>query len=109
MRLQNFIYRGDFLMKAAVVRHNPDGYADLVEKELRAIKPNEALLDMEYCGVCHTDLHVAAGDYGNKAGTVLGHEGIGIVKEIGTDVSSLQVGDRVSVAWFFEGCGHCEY
>lgn len=96
-------------MKAAVVRHNPDGYADLVEKELRAIKPNEALLDMEYCGVCHTDLHVAAGDYGNKAGTVLGHEGIGIVKEIGADVSSLQVGDRVSVAWFFEGCGHCEY
>lgn len=82
-------------MKAAVVRHNPDGYADLVEKELRAIKPNEALLDMEYCGVCHTDLHVAAGDYGNKAGTVLGHEGIGIVKEIGTDVSSLQVGDRL--------------
>ncbi|MGX9822072.1 alcohol dehydrogenase AdhP [Lactococcus lactis] len=96
-------------MKAAVVRHNPDGYADLVEKELRAIKPNEALLDMEYCGVCHTDLHVASGDYGNKAGTVLGHEGIGIVKEIGADVSSLQVGDRVSVAWFFEGCGHCEY
>ena len=45
----------------------------------------------------------------NKAGTVLGHEGIGIVKEIGADVRSLQVGDRVSVAWFFEGCGHCEY
>ena len=36
-------------MKAAVVRHNQDGYADLVEKELRAIKPNEALLDIEYC------------------------------------------------------------
>ncbi|BAL61393.1 alcohol dehydrogenase AdhP [Melissococcus plutonius] len=96
-------------MKAAVVRQNPDGYADLVEKELRPIKENEALLDMEYCGVCHTDLHVAAGDYGNQAGTVLGHEGIGIVREIGSDVTSLKVGDRVSVAWFFEGCGHCEY
>lgn len=96
-------------MKAAVVRQNPDGYADVVEKTLRAIKPNEALLDMEYCGVCHTDLHVAAGDYGNKAGTILGHEGIGRVKEIGADVTSLKVGDRVSVAWFFEGCGHCEY
>ena len=96
-------------MKAAVVRQNPDGYADVVEKELRMIKPNESLLDMEYCGVCHTDLHVAAGDYGNKAGTVLGHEGIGIVKEIGSEVTSLKVGDRVSVAWFFEGCGHCEY
>ena len=52
---------------------------------------------------------LAAGDYGNKAGTVIGHEGIGIVKEIGSDVTSLKVGDRVSVAWFFEGCGHCEY
>lgn len=96
-------------MKAAVVRQNPDGFADVVEKELRPIKANEAKLKMEYCGVCHTDLHVAAGDYGNKAGTVLGHEGIGIVTEIGEDVTSLKVGDRVSVAWFFEGCGHCEY
>lgn len=92
-------------MKAAVVRQNPDGYADVVEKELRMIKPNEALLDMEYCGVCHTDLHVAAGDYGNKAGTVLGHEGIGIVKEIGSEVTSLKVGDRVSVAWFSKDVG----
>jgi propanol-preferring alcohol dehydrogenase len=96
-------------MKAAVVRSNPDGYADVIEKVVRPIRANEALLDMAYCGVCHTDLHVAAGDYGNKAGTVLGHEGIGIVKEIGSDVTSLKVGDCVSVAWFFEGCGHCEY
>lgn len=96
-------------MRAAVVRQNPDGYVDVVEKTLRPIKANEAKLKMEYCGVCHTDLHVAAGDYGNMAGTVLGHEGVGRVVEIGEDVTSLKVGDRVSVAWFFEGCGHCEY
>jgi len=42
-------------------------------------------------------------------GRVLGHEGVGIVKEIAPDVKSLKVGDRVSVAWFFEGCGTCEY
>ncbi|GBG96449.1 alcohol dehydrogenase AdhP [Lactococcus termiticola] len=96
-------------MRAAVVRQKPDGYADVVEKTLRPIKPNEAKVKMEYCGVCHTDLHVAAGDYGNKAGTTLGHEGIGVVTEIGADVQSLKVGDRVSIAWFFEGCGHCEY
>ena len=41
-------------MKAAVVRKNPDGYVDIVDKTLRPIKSNEALLDMEYCGVCHT-------------------------------------------------------
>lgn len=96
-------------MKAAVVRQIPDGYADIIEKELREIKANEALIDMEYCGVCHTDLHVAAGDYGNKAGTILGHEGIGIVRKLGKEVTSLEIGDRVSVAWFFEGCGRCEY
>jgi propanol-preferring alcohol dehydrogenase len=96
-------------MKAAVVKNNSDGYVEIVEKELRAIKPNEALVDIEYCGVCHTDLHVASGDFGEKPGRVIGHEGVGIVSEIGENVTSLKVGDRVSVAWFFEGCGHCEY
>lgn len=40
---------------------------------------------------------------------MLGHEGIGIVTEIAPYVTSLKVGDRVSVAWFFQGCGMCEY
>jgi len=53
--------------------------------------------------------HVAHGDFGQVPGRVLGHEGVGIVKEIAPDVKSLKVGDRVSVAWFFEGCGTCEY
>lgn len=55
---------------------------------------------MECCGVCHTDLHVKNGDFGDKTGVILGHEGIGIVKEIGLGVTSLKVGDRASVAWF---------
>ena len=96
-------------MKAVVV--NPEGTnVQLVEnKELRPLETGEALVDIEYCGVCHTDLHVAHGDFGKVPGRVLGHEGIGIVKEIAPDVKSLKVGDRVSVAWFFEGCGACEY
>ena len=96
-------------MKAVVV--NPEGTnVQLIEnKELRPLETGEALVDIEYCGVCHTDLHVAHGDFGKVPGRVLGHEGIGIVKEIAPDVKSLKVGDRVSVAWFFEGCGACEY
>ena len=96
-------------MKAVVV--NPAGTnVQLIEnKELRPLETGEALVDIEYCGVCHTDLHVAHGDFGKVPGRVLGHEGIGIVKEIAPDVKSLKVGDRVSVAWFFEGCGACEY
>lgn len=94
-------------MKAAVV--TKDHRVSVEDKVLRPIKHGEALVDMEFCGVCHTDLHVKNADFGDVTGTVLGHEGIGVVKEIAEGVTSLKVGDRVSVAWFFEGCGHCEY
>ena len=97
-------------MKAVVVNPESTGVA-IEEKVLRPLETGEALVEVEYCycGVCHTDLHVAHGDFGKVPGRVLGHEGIGIVKEIAPDVKSLKVGDRVSVAWFFEGCGMCEY
>lgn len=95
-------------MKAVVVNSEGTG-VEVVEKEFRPIEAGEALVEIEYCGVCHTDLHVAHGDFGKVPGRVLGHEGIGIVKEVAPDVTSLKVGDRVSVAWFFQGCGTCEY
>ena len=95
-------------MKAVVV--NPESTGVVIEeKVLRPLKTGEALVEVESCGVCHTDLHVAHGDFGQVPGRVLGHEGIGIVKEVAPDVQSLKVGDRVSIAWFFEGCGTCEY
>ncbi|MDF7673433.1 alcohol dehydrogenase AdhP [Acetobacteraceae bacterium ESL0709] len=94
-------------MKAAVA--TKDHKVAIVDKTLRPLRHGEALLDMECCGVCHTDLHVKNADYGDKTGVILGHEGIGIVKEVGPGVTSLKVGDRASVAWFFKGCGHCEY
>ncbi|PID66141.1 MAG: alcohol dehydrogenase AdhP [Gammaproteobacteria bacterium] len=95
-------------MKAAVVNQACDG-VEIIEKPMPSVGAGEALVEVEYCGVCHTDLHVCCGDYGKQPGRTLGHEGIGIVKEIGQGVTSLQVGDRVSIAWFFEGCGKCEY
>jgi len=94
-------------MKAAVV--NKDHSVDVVEKKLRALAHGEALLKMDCCGVCHTDLHVKNGDFGDRTGIILGHEGVGVVKEVGPGVTSLKVGDRASVAWFYKGCGHCEY
>ncbi len=96
-------------MKAAVVRDPVDGYVDIKDVTLRPIKQGEALVDVEYCGLCHTDLHVAAGDFGKFPGRIIGHEGVGIVSQVADDVENLKVGDRVSIAWFFKGCGHCEY
>ncbi len=96
-------------MKAVVV--NPKGKAnvEVIENELRTLKSGEAMVNIEYCGVCHTDLHVASGDFGDVAGRILGHEGIGIVSQVADDVTSLKVGDRVSIAWMFQACGRCEY
>ena len=96
-------------MQAVVVNQNVAGDVEVVERELRPLEYGEALVEVEYCGVCHTDLHVAAGDYGEKPGRVLGHEGIGIVKEVAPGANALKVGDRVSIAWLFQSCGSCEY
>ena len=94
-------------MKAAIV--TKDHRVEIKDKELRPLRSGEAKVDVEFCGVCHTDLHVKNADYGDKTGVTLGHEGIGIVSEVADDVKSLKIGDRVSIAWFFEGCGRCEY
>lgn len=82
-------------MKAVVVNLASKANIEVVEKEIRPLQSGESLVDVEYCGVCHTDLHVAAGDFGDVQGRVLGHEGIGIVSQIADDVTSLKIGDRV--------------
>ena len=91
-------------MKAVVV--NPEGTnVQLVEnKEMRPLETGEALVDIEYCGVCHTDLHVAHGDFGKVPGRVLGHEGIGIVKTVldGIQVIGSLVGTRKDLEEAFQ-------
>lgn len=96
-------------MKAAVIRQDCNGQVELKDVPVRSLQSGEALVEVEYCGLCHTDLHVAAGDFGKKPGRVIGHEGVGIVTKIAPDVKSLKIGDRVSIAWFHAGCGVCEY
>ncbi|WP_153051884.1 alcohol dehydrogenase catalytic domain-containing protein, partial [Streptococcus suis] len=58
-------------MKAVVVNPESTGVV-VVDKELRPLEAGEALVQIEYCGVCHTDLHVANGDFGKVPGRVLG-------------------------------------
>lgn len=96
-------------MKAAVISQAQPGKVEFRHQAVRALASGEALVNVECCGVCHTDLHVVQGDFGPVPGRIPGHEGIGIVSAIADDVTSLKVGDRVSIAWFYEGCGVCEY
>lgn len=73
--------------------------------------PGQILVKTEACGVCHTDLHAARGDWPVKPTLpfIPGHEGIGRVVAIGAGVTAVKEGDRVGVPWLFSACGHCEH
>ncbi|WP_310388493.1 zinc-dependent alcohol dehydrogenase, partial [Roseateles sp.] len=73
--------------------------------------PGQILVKTEACGVCHTDLHAAGGDWPLKPSLPFtpGHEGIGIVTALGAGVTAVQLGERVGVPWLYSACGHCEF
>ena len=73
--------------------------------------PGQIVVKTEVCGVCHTDLHAAAGDWPLKPTLpfIPGHEAIGRVIEVGAGVNIVKEGDRVGVPWLYSACGHCEY
>jgi propanol-preferring alcohol dehydrogenase len=99
-------------MKAAVLH---EFKKPLVIEEVARPEPgdDEVLIKVEACGVCHSDLHVADGDWPQFKGIVkkpliLGHEIVGRVIEAGDAVRNLQAGDRVGVPWIHWACGECE-
>jgi len=71
----------------------------------------QILIKTEACGVCHTDLHAARGDWPLKPTLpfIPGHEAIGLVAALGTGVTLVKEGDRVGLPWLYSACGHCEY
>jgi propanol-preferring alcohol dehydrogenase len=100
-------------MKAAVLREFKKPLL-LEEIERPTPGPGEVLIEVEACGVCHSDLHVADGDWAQFAAIVkkpliLGHEIAGRVTETGSEVRELQIGDRVGVPWIHWTCGECEF
>ncbi|WP_153730582.1 alcohol dehydrogenase AdhP [Sporosarcina obsidiansis] len=97
-------------MKAAIVR---EFQTELKIEELAKPTPGsgQALVKLEACGVCHTDLHAINGDWPVKPKLPLipGHEGVGIVEAVGPNVTSVKVGDRVGIPWLYSACGECDY
>ena len=74
--------------------------------ELDAPGPGEVLVEIKAAGVCHSDLHPARGDWPIKTPLVLGHEGAGIVREVGPSVATVRPGDHVVLCWA-PACGVC--
>ncbi|NNM45648.1 NAD(P)-dependent alcohol dehydrogenase [Knoellia koreensis] len=76
--------------------------------ERREVGPNDVLIQIEWAGICHSDIHTVNGDWGPQPFPVVpGHEIVGKVVEVGSDVSSHQVGDRVGVGCMVNSCGEC--
>lgn len=96
------------MMKAAVVTdfNQP---LDIRDVEKPTASEGKIVVKVEASGVCHTDLHAARGDWPVKPNPpfIPGHEGVGVVAEVGRGVTSVKEGDRVGVPWLHHACGHC--
>ncbi|WEK49816.1 MAG: alcohol dehydrogenase AdhP [Candidatus Kaistia colombiensis] len=97
-------------MKAAVVRQFGKPLT-IEEVPIPEMRHDRILVKVEACGVCHTDLHAADGDWPVKPNPpfIPGHEGSGFVTAVGRDVKGVKEGDRVGVPWLYTACGHCEH
>ena len=100
-------------MKAAIL-HDFKKQLSMEEVDRPLPEAHEVLIQVEACGACHSDVHVADGDWKQLAGIVkrpliLGHEIAGRVVEKGAAVNDLQIGDRVGVPWIHWSCGECEF
>jgi alcohol dehydrogenase len=93
----------------ALVYHGP-GKKSLDERpDPQLVAPTDALVKMTRTTICGTDLHILKGDVPTcEPGRILGHEGVGIVQQVGAAVSSFKPGDRVLISCI-SSCGKCEY
>lgn len=74
------------------------------------LQPDEILVRITHCGLCHSDLHLIDDDFGfSKFPLVPGHEVVGVVEEVGTNVVAHAPGARVGIGWQADSCGHCEW
>ncbi len=77
--------------------------------ERRDVGANDVLIEIAYAGICHSDIHTVRGEWGDTTyPLVVGHEIVGVVAEVGSDVTSHSVGDRVGVGCMVNSCRKCE-
>ncbi|OCP22332.1 MULTISPECIES: NAD(P)-dependent alcohol dehydrogenase [unclassified Ensifer] len=76
--------------------------------ERREPRDDDVVIDIKYCGVCHSDIHQARNEWGNSVFPMVpGHEIVGIVTAVGSKVTKFRVGDRAGVGCFVDSCTTC--
>lgn len=99
-------------MKAQLLRHpRPVEQSPLeaVDLPIPTHGDDEVLVRVHACGVCHTDLHTVEGEISGKLPIVPGHQIVGTVEQVGSNVRNFRIGDRVGVPWLHHTCGECEF
>lgn len=89
-----------------------EGAIQVVDVPIPRPQAGEVLVQIHTCGLCHTDIHILNGDWSaTKAPLPMcpGHEGVGIVTELGNNVVGVEVGDRVGIPWLYDTCENCEF
>lgn len=107
-RVDDYFHLMSRTARAALIEEvGVDGF-EIRDIELDDPKPNEVRINIEYAGACHTDWHAIDGDLASEHyPTIGGHEGAGIIEEVGTNVERVDIGDRVLTVWI-PACGECE-
>ena len=89
--------------------HGPKESFETLPIERRELSPEDVLIDIKYCGICHSDIHFARGDWGEiPYPAVPGHEIVGVVSEVGSEVTKYAPGDRVGVGCMVDSCRECD-
>src|SRR4030095_16781523 len=88
--------------------HGPNSKLEPFNFTRRDPGANEVLLEIDFCGICHSDIHQARGEWGNSIYPMVpGHEIVGHVTRVGSRVSKFKVGDIVGVGCFVDSCRTC--
>ena len=93
----------------ALVYHGPNNKAWEVKPKPSIQQPTDAIVKISRTTICGTDLHILKGDVPEvKDGRILGHEGVGVIEEVGAAVTNFKIGDHVLISCI-SSCGKCEY
>src|SRR6266481_4787359 len=106
--MEGQLTEGESMKTKAAVVYEPGKRIEIEELDLDGPKDGEVLIRYLYAGLCHSDIHVAHGDLPARLPMVLGHEGAGIIEEVGAGVSRVKPGDHVVLS-FIPNCGVCRY
>lgn len=97
-------------MIKAYAAQAPGGTLEPFEYDPGALKDEEVEINVEYCGICHSDLSMLKNDWGiTQYPFVPGHEVVGTIAAVGDRVTDFKVGQRVGLGWFSHSCMHCEW